>query len=189
VYYLKDGFIVREVVNPQRKQIKPVKEGETIVTELEQLARLYPYDSIESLRVKSLVNFVTQDYTFTQLERLEKAMEYFISGKIQKESAIKTLILPLDRGGVGLTEKEARRMLHTADKMLVQADDIRRFRKQFDQAHTFFDQHKLAERLRDHILTAHRMRLTKKRWCDGRGRFHRAPGQESLSGRSRTYLR
>jgi ABC-type lipoprotein export system ATPase subunit len=30
VYYLKDGFIVREVVNPQRKQIKPVREGETI---------------------------------------------------------------------------------------------------------------------------------------------------------------
>ncbi len=162
VYYLKDGYIVREVVNPQRKQIKPVKEGETIVTELEQLARLFPYDSIESLRVKSLVNFVTQDYTFSQLERLEKAMEYFISGKIQKDSAIKTLILPLDRGGVGLTEKEARRMVHTADKMLSQADDIRRFRKQFDQAHTFFDQHKLAERLRDHILTAHRMRLSKK---------------------------
>ena len=52
VYYLKDGFIVREVVNPQRKQIKPVREGETIVTELEQLARLFPYDSVETLRVK-----------------------------------------------------------------------------------------------------------------------------------------
>jgi putative ABC transport system ATP-binding protein len=162
VYYLKDGRIVREVVNPQRKQIKPIKEGETIVTELEQLARLYPYDSVETLRVKSLVNYVTQDYTFSQLERLEKAIEYFISGKINKESVIKTLVLPYDRGGVGIEEKEARRIMHTADKMLTQASDIKRFRKQFDNDKVFFDQHKLAERLRDHLLSVHRMKLSKK---------------------------
>jgi len=162
VYYLKDGYIVREVVNPQRKQIKPVKEGETIVTELEQLARLFPYDSIESLRVKSLVNFVTQEYTFSQLERLEKAMEYFISGKIDAQAAIKTIVLPYERGGVGISEKEARRMVHVAGTMLNQADDIRRFRRQYDQAHTFFGQDKLSERLRDHLLTVHKMKLTKK---------------------------
>jgi putative ABC transport system ATP-binding protein len=162
VYYLKDGRIVREVVNPQRKQIKPVKEGETIVTELEQLARLFPYDSIESLRVKSMVNYVTQDYTFSQLERLEKAMEYFISGKINSDAALKMLVLPYERGGVGITEKEARKMVRTADKMLVQANDIKRFRKQFDQENVFFDQHKLSERLRDHLLNTHHMRLTKK---------------------------
>ena len=162
VYYLKDGYIVREVVNPQRKQIKPVKEGETITTELEQLARLFPYDSVESLRVKSLVNYVTQDYTFSQIERLEKAMEYFISGKVDASSAIKSLILPYERGGIGIEEKEARRILHTADKMLDQANDIRRFRKQYDQAHVFFDQHTLAERLRDHLLNTHKMKLSKK---------------------------
>jgi putative ABC transport system ATP-binding protein len=163
VYYLKDGRITREVVNPQRKQIKPVKEGETIVTELEQLARLFPYDSIETLRVKSLVNYVTQEYTFSQLERLERVMAYFISGKIDKTAALKTLILPFERGGIGIEEREARRMVHIADTMLTQADDIRRFRKQSErEAHAFFDQHRLAERLRDHLLHAHRMKLSKK---------------------------
>lgn len=162
VYYLKDGYIVREVVNPQRKQIKPVKEGETITTELEQLARLFPYDSVESLRVKSLVNFMTQDYTFDQLERMEKVMEYFIGGKIDSVSAVKTLVLPYERGGVGVPEKEARKMAHTAVKMLSQADDIRRFRKQNEHANAFFDQHKLSERLRDHLQFAHKMKLTKK---------------------------
>ena len=162
VYYLKDGRIVREVINPQRKQIKPIKEGETIVTELEQLARIFPYDSVESLRVKSMVNFLTQDYTFSKIERLETAIQHFIAGKVNKESVIKMLMLPYDKGGVGIDEKEARRMVHTADKMLTQANDIKRFRKQFDQAHAFFDQHKLAERLRDHLLHAHRMKLSKK---------------------------
>lgn len=162
VYYLKDGAIVREVVNPQRKQIKPVKEGETIVTELEQLARLFPYDSIDSLRVKSLVNYLTQGYTFDQLERMERVIEFFINGKIDREAFIRTLVLPYDRGGVGIPEREARRMARTSLQMLNQADDIRRFRKNQDQTHVFFDQHKLAERLRDHLLKAHRMHLSKK---------------------------
>jgi putative ABC transport system ATP-binding protein len=162
VYYLKDGVIVREVVNPQRKQIKPVREGETIVTELEQLARLFPYDSIETLRVKSLVNFLTQEYTFNQLERMERVVKFFITGKIAKDALIKTLILPYEKGGVGVTEQEARRMSKTSTLILNQADDIRRFRNQQDKNYSFFDQHKLAERMHEHLLKAHRMKLSKK---------------------------
>ena len=120
VYYLKDGFIVREVVNPQRKQIKPVKEGETIVTELEQLARLFPYDSVETLRVKSLVNYLTQDFSFDQIIRLERATGMFIQGKVDRDAYIKSLVLPLERGGVGL---EARRMASVTESLINNADD------------------------------------------------------------------
>ena len=162
VYYLKDGQVVREVVNPQRKQIKPVKEGETIVTELEQLARLFPYDSVETLRVKSMVNFLTQDYTYDQLIRLEKAIGLYISGKIDNEAFIKSAILPYERGGIEIPEVDAKRMIRVMKKIVTQADDIRRFRNQHDKDHVFFDQHKLAERLRDHILKAHRLKLNKK---------------------------
>jgi len=162
VYYLRDGRIVREVANPQRKQIKPVKEGETIVTELEKLARLFPYDSIDTLRVKSMVNYLTQDYTFDQLGRLERAIEHFIIGKIDRDSFIKSIVTHYDRGGVGIKEVEARRMARVSEQMMEQADDIRRFRKQYGQEHVFFDQHKLAERLRDHLLKSHRIKLTDK---------------------------
>jgi len=161
VYYLKDGFIVREVVNPQRKQIKPVREGETIVTELEQLARLFPYDSVETLRVKSMVNFLTQDYTFDQIIRLEHAMALFIQGKIDRDSLIKSLILPYERGGVEVTEAEARRMASVAEKMITHAEDIRRFRARKDNDNVFFTQHKLAERLRDHLIQLYRIKLSK----------------------------
>lgn len=162
VYYLKDGAIVREVVNPQRKQIKPVKEGETIVTELEQLARLFPYDSVDTLRVKSLVNLLTQDFTFDQIVRMERVIGHLIAGKVERDAVIKALVLPYEQGGVGIDVKEARRMVHVAQKIIAQADDIRRFRKQHDVANVFFDQHKLAERLRDHLLHAHRIPLSKK---------------------------
>jgi putative ABC transport system ATP-binding protein len=161
VYYLKDGFIVREVVNPQRKQIKPVREGETIVTELEQLARLFPYDSVETLRVKSLVNYLTQEYSFDQLVRLEHATSLFIQGRLDRDSYIKSLVMKQEQGGVEIKETEARRMVGVAERMMNHADDIRRFRARKDNNNIFFNQHKLAERMRDHLINLFRIKLSK----------------------------
>ncbi len=162
VYYLKDGLIVREVVNPQRKQIKPVKEGETIVTELEQLARLFPYDSVDTLRVKSMVNYLTQDYSFDQIVRMEHAVSLFIRGRLDRESFIKSLVLPFERGGVEVSEAEAKRMTAVTERMMHHADDIRRFRSRKDNANIFFNQHKLAERMRDHLIGLFRIKLNKE---------------------------
>ena len=72
VFYMRDGALRRIVVNPEKTQVKRTKPGETIVTEIEQLARLYPYAEPIELKVKSLVNFATQTVSFTQLERLER---------------------------------------------------------------------------------------------------------------------
>ncbi len=161
VYYLKDGFIVREVVNPQRKQIKPVKEGETIVTELEQLARLFPYDSVDTLRVKSLTNFLTQDYTFDQLIRIEKAIHLLISGKIHKKLFIDALVKKYDEGGVGIDRKTAEHMADVSVSLVKQSADVKRFRSDNDSDAAFFSQHKFAERVREYLLTHHRIALTK----------------------------
>ncbi len=162
VYYLKDGRILREVVNPQRKQIKPVREGETIVTELEQLARLYPYDSVETWRVKSMVNFLTQDYSFDQIGRLEHAVDLFLQGRIDREHFIKSLILPMERGGVEVSEKEARHMAGVVEKVIHTADDIRRFRAKKDNDAVFFTQDKLAERMQEHLAQEHRIKMSKQ---------------------------
>lgn len=162
VYYLKDGLVVREVVNPQRKQIKPVKEGETIVTELEQLARLFPYDSVDTLRVKSLTNFLTQRYTFDQLIRLEKAIHLLIKGKIHKKTFIKMLTTKYDEGGVGIERKTANEMADTSVSVVKQADDIRRFRSNKDSDALFFEQHKFAERILEYLLESYNLRLSKE---------------------------
>lgn len=162
VYYLKDGRIVREVVNPQRKQIKPVKEGETIVTELEQLARLYPYDSVDTLRVKSLVNYLTQDYTFDQLIRLEHAVQMFILGKIDRDSLVASLTKRYENGGVEIPDREARRMANIAAKMIDRATDIRRYRARKDNDDVFFSQDKLADRLKEHLVQQYHITLSKE---------------------------
>ena len=161
VYYLKDGFIVREVVNPQRKQIKPVKEGETIVTELEQLARLFPYDSVDTLRVKSLTNFLTQEYSFDQIVRLEKAIQLLIKGKIHKKLFIDALVKKYEEGGVGIDRKTALRMADVSVSLVRQADDVHRFRSDNDSDAAFFAQHKFAERIRAYLLDQYNVPLTK----------------------------
>jgi putative ABC transport system ATP-binding protein len=161
VYYLKDGFIVREVVNPQRKQIKPVKEGETIVTELEQLARLFPYDSVDTLRVKSLTNFLTQEYSFDQLIRIEKAIQLLIKGKIHKKLFIDALVKRYEEGGVGMDKATAKHMADVSVSIVTQADDVRRFRSDNQSDAAFFSQHKFAERVREYLLNHHRIPLTK----------------------------
>lgn len=162
VYYLKDGEIVREVVNPQRKQIKPVREGETIVTELEQLARLYPYDTVETLRVKSLVNYLTQEYSFDQLVRMEHAIALFIQGKIDRNAFIKSMVAPFERGGAEVDEKEARRMATISQRMMDRADDVRRFRGKRTNDDVFFSQHKLAERMKEFLTGEYRIKLSKE---------------------------
>lgn len=161
VYYLKDGFIVREVVNPQRKQIKPVKEGETIVTELEQLARLFPYDSVDTLRVKSLTNFLTQDYSFDQLVRLEKAINLLIKGMIHKKLFIDALVKEYDEGGVGVDRKTAEHMADVSVALVQQSVDVKRFRSDNESDAAFFSQHRFAERVREYLLERHRIPLSK----------------------------
>ena len=45
--------------------------------------------------------------------------------------------------------------------MIHQSDDIRRFRSKKDNAGVFFSQHKLAERLKDHLLQVYWIKLSK----------------------------
>lgn len=162
VYYLKDGRVVREVANPQRKQIKPVKEGETIVTELEQLARLFPYDSIETLRVKSLTNFLTQDYSFDQLQRLEKAIGLLIEGKIHKKKFIEMLMKKYEEGGAEIPRETAERMADISTTMIKESGDIHRFRSKNDSDAAFFEQHKYAVRVREYLQEYHQIDLKKR---------------------------
>jgi hypothetical protein len=71
-------------------------------------------------------------------------------------------VLPLERGGVEVPESVAKDMAKRSEKLIEQSDDIRRFRAKKDNTGVFFSQHKLAERLRDHLLEVYRMKLSKE---------------------------
>ena len=53
-------------------------------------------------------------------------------------------------------------MAKRSETLIHQADDIRRFRAKKDNPGVFFSQHKLSERLKDHLLQVYRMNLSKE---------------------------
>lgn len=136
VFYLDFGNIDRIVVNPEKTQIMKVRPGETIVTELEQLARIYPYDSVEELRVKSLVNYLTQDFSFDQIVRLEKSIKHVIHGVLSREQFASVLKTDYEQGGVGIKPRLADQMTERIFTLLAQSFDVLRFRKEAYDEHT-----------------------------------------------------
>ncbi len=129
VYYLKDGLVSREVINPEKKQIKPVKKGTTLVTEVERLARLYPYLPPAELKVKSIVNFLTQKMTFEQIERFESLVKLAIEGKISIKQFEKIIADPFYKGGVDIPKQSAVEMAQQLKRILDESINIRRFRR------------------------------------------------------------
>jgi energy-coupling factor transporter ATP-binding protein EcfA2 len=129
VFYLDYGKIDRIVPNPEKRQIIKVRPGETIVTEIEQLARIYPYDSPEQLRVKSLINFLTQNLSFDQIVRLEKMTQHVIEGVLSESQFGELLTADYEKGGCGIKPKQASEMTKRMYQILNQSKDIIRFRR------------------------------------------------------------
>jgi putative ABC transport system ATP-binding protein len=129
VFYLDYGKIDRIVPNPEKRQVIKVRPGETIVTEIEQLARIYPYDTPEQLRVKSLINFLTQNLSFDQIVRLEQMTQHVIEGVLSAEQFRAILVVDFEQGGCGIKPKQADEMTRRMFQVLEQSKDVVRFRR------------------------------------------------------------
>ncbi len=150
VYYLEDGRIVREVPNPEKKQIKKTKDA-SIVTEIERLARLFPYVSVDDLRVKSLVNYVTQNVNFDQVTVLEKALYRYIHGSLSDEKLEEMISTSMLEGGVGMGKRKATEMMRKISDVVEKSADVTRFRRGVLKIPGHYQQ-KFIQRIRDHLL-------------------------------------
>jgi putative ABC transport system ATP-binding protein len=131
VYYLRDGQVEREVINPEKKQIKHADPGTSVLSEIEKLARIYPYASQDELRVKSVVNFLTQDIGFDQIERLEKFVGMYIEGKLNDEGFVDRLTKNMDAGGPEIDKAHADLFRRKISTILKEAREIRVYRDNF----------------------------------------------------------
>jgi ABC-type lipoprotein export system ATPase subunit len=168
VYFMKDGGVEREVINPEKKQIKSVKAGTTILTEVEKLARVFPYVTIDDLRVKSIVNYLTQDLSFDQLERLEKQVVKMLEGKIMNDDLLHILTSPFREGGVELERGVAEKMAQKIQGIMDQGQEIRRFRQRLKDKYTSPKQTERIIGLRDKVLGEYPDTPTKAqvKWLD-----------------------
>lgn len=153
VYYLKDGVIERVVVNPEKPQIKKTDPKEkSIITEIEKFARIYPYASPEELKVKSIVNYLTQDLDFDQVDALEKIVKCVIEGKLDSKNFLNILVSDLSRGGVGVPKLTAVEMSEKMNKIMKESKDVYRYRKKIGVEESVYEQQKFIRRLREHLL-------------------------------------
>lgn len=162
VFYLRDGKMRRIVVNPEKEQIKRTKPGETIVTEIEQLARLYPYAEPIELKVKSIVNFATQSIGFLQLERLEKAILWVLKGSMDESMFRAYLTKSISDGGVGMHEKEAQEVARKVFVLMHYSHDVQRYRDGVNQDNLFMHQQKFIDRLFDFLTEETGLSISKQ---------------------------
>ena len=151
VFYMRDGKLRRIVVNPEKVQAKRVTPGETIVTEIELLARLYPYAEPMELKVKSVVNFVTQSIGFRQVENLEKGILEVLKGRMNDVMFLDYLRKSVQEGGVGLSADESAAITKRVFTLTRYSQDVARFRQGVGQDNMFLHQQKFIDRLLEYL--------------------------------------
>ncbi|RLC36155.1 hypothetical protein DRH27_05665 [Candidatus Falkowbacteria bacterium] len=169
VFYLKDGKLERIVPNPEKKQIAKVDKQKILVTEMDQLSKIFPYSSPVELKVKSLVNYLTQDLNFYQLQRLESLTQLVVERKVSNDEFARMLNKEYNEGGIDLNMPVAKHMAERVDKILKQAEDARRYRRRFISNNFFSRENILVRRLTKYIIDEYRGKLSpvqKKRMRD-----------------------
>ncbi len=160
VFYMKDGKVERVVPNPEKKQIAKVDKLQMLVTEMEKLSRMFPYDTPLDLKVRSLINYLTQDVNFDQIQRLETAGRALIEGKIDFDKFFTYLTIDQDQGGVGLSRAKARQITDKAARVLKEAQVIRRYRRHLLRSDLFAKQEALIRKLKDFLAAEYGKQLT-----------------------------
>ena len=151
VFYMRDGVLRRIAVNPEKDQVKRVKPGETIVTEIEKLTRLYPYSEPLELKVKSVVNFATQTIGFRQLERMEKGILEILKGSMDEAMFVELLRRRAVEGGIGMTDEEAPTIAKRVFSLMKYSHDVQRFREAVHSDNMFLYQQKFVDRIVEYL--------------------------------------
>lgn len=152
VINIKDGRVVRIVPNPEKEQIAHLDQQSALVTEMEMLSKIHPYLSPSELKVKSLINYLTQDFTFEQISRLEEFIKLMIDGKIDGRHFDKLLTDDYKKGGVGIDPGLAKVMTKKIDTILSQAKDIRRYRRRMEKNNFFESEDGLITKLTNYLI-------------------------------------
>ncbi|MFA6105984.1 MAG: ABC transporter ATP-binding protein [Patescibacteria group bacterium] len=110
IYYFKDGKIEKVVKNDHSRLPDEVLKKATVkpdisveeFKEMERLAHVRPSLSIDELKSWILTQYLLEEMSTPQMERLEKDMEALLNGALTMDEFKKNLEKPFSNGGVGL---------------------------------------------------------------------------------------
>jgi putative ABC transport system ATP-binding protein len=107
VYHLKDGKVIRETINPEKQQLKEISSEDRLFTEIDRMARVFPYTPQEELRAKVLSEYLTHDLTEKQNQTLEEVLGKYLNKELDMQDLYNVLDKPIEVGGVGLYKQTA----------------------------------------------------------------------------------
>lgn len=152
VFYMGDGKLKRTVPNPEMKQIAKVDKQKILVTEMDRLSKIYPYSNPTELKVKSLINFLTQDFDFDQILKLEEFTSLMVERKISREEFYKLIKTSFREGGAGVDNSLALEMSKKVEKVLEQSEEARRFRRRFIANNFYSRENVLIKKLTNYLI-------------------------------------
>lgn len=149
VYHLKDGKVIRETVNPDRKQIKDITSEDRLFTEIDRMARVFPYTPQEELKAKVLVEYLTHELSEKQNETLEESIGKYLNKELDLQDLYNILDKPIEVGGVGLYKQTADLFIRKIEAIMEGANVLR---EQIQPEVDFMRKMELATRFRGFLL-------------------------------------
>ncbi len=164
VVYMSDGKVLRIVPNPEKDQIVKLAAGSTIITEIEQVSRIYPYDSPKELQAKSLTNYLTEELTFDQITRLQKLTEQVIDGKMDYPEYMQVLMRSEISNGIGIPVARAGTMVEKLRNIIEQSHNVSRYRRatSLDGSETYIRNSEYVNRIAEFLSTQTKIELSPK---------------------------
>ncbi|MBI2577770.1 MAG: ABC transporter ATP-binding protein [Candidatus Wildermuthbacteria bacterium] len=117
VVYMKDGKIVRQAANPQRKPIAPIT-GRGGETSSGAFLPSLPHLSAEQLQIKALVQHLLHQFTLEEVERIEEGVGKRVEGQLDAAALLVYLDKPFEEGGAGLYKQRAREFSEKIERIL-----------------------------------------------------------------------
>jgi hypothetical protein len=161
---MSDGKVLRVSPNPEKEQIVKLEAGSTIVTEIEQVARIYPYDSPKELQAKSLINYLTEELSFDQILKLQKLTEQVIDGRLDYPQYMQVLMRSEFDGGIGIPVARAGNMVEKLRQIIDFSHDVARYRRATskDGSETYIRNAEYVNRIAEFLTTQTGISLTSK---------------------------
>jgi len=92
IFYMKDGKITRQVINPEKSTLVPFEIKK--ISELERLAQAYPYLTEPRLRAKMILNHLLLPYGIEIQQKIEEVIEQYLLKKIEERKLLEILDQP-----------------------------------------------------------------------------------------------
>jgi putative ABC transport system ATP-binding protein len=119
VFYIKDGQIVRIVVN---RDVTKGQERAVDKTALDKVAALNPYSTEEEMKAKLILNSILMPYGYHKIEKMERIIGKYIAGLINKSELEKLFDISEEAGGAGLDKRTAQKMAAEVFDMVSEID-------------------------------------------------------------------